>query len=507
MKYVMCVMLAMLILSLSITVMAQDEATPEPEPPQLLAWVASGAAPGTQRPDAPGEIVLMDADGSMQPILNVPVQTITQRVIPCGESADGASFAFYIGDDTQGTLYLLNEDDDLITLAENVSAMACVGMGTLQFSADGSRVGYLDYDDNYTEAVSPRGWLYLADAANGEQLDSFESVAAFNLTSGLLTTVSFYDDSDGKAVEVAINADNGQQVNEVATLFADANNDCFYNSASISPRIGDQIAVMLGYRCTQGDVRDTQWQFHVIDTEARSATLVQSGTTIGRFFPFTRTNTLVVAPDGETVFFTVPDGLYNNSVSLKAINLASSTVSNIIPQYVVMPGVSSLPYDSKAHAPLLSPDGRWLALVTNDPNGNAHLNVIDLNAPNLPPINISAGSSGDTVLEMAFDAASSALYFVAGGFTGGDNVLFQLDLASGNASRLSRGHYGHGVLDAESGTMALINWNTFANDEAPQLTLVDYDLADGSQNTVYESGTIVDGSLTDASFVYPMAWR
>ncbi|MAU10408.1 MAG: hypothetical protein CL607_11340 [Anaerolineaceae bacterium] len=508
MKQLLRVVLAVMMLSMGLNVMAQaEDPTPVPEPPQLLAWVAAGTAPGAQSPDNPGEIVLMDADGNMEAILNVPTQAMMQRVVACGESADGRTFAFYIGNENQGTITLLDEDNTLITLANDVSAMSCVGMGTLQFSADGSRVGYLDFSDNFTEAVSPRGRLVLADATNGEVLDRYENVAAFNLSSGLLTTVNFYDDNDGKAVEIAINADDGQQTSEVATLFADTDNDCFYNSASISPRLSNQIAVVLGYRCTRGDVRDTQWQFHLVDTDARSATLVQSGTTIGRFFPFTRTNTLVMAPDGATVFFTVPDGLYNNSVSLKAMDLASSTVRDVVPQYVAMPSVSILPYDARAHAPLLSPDGRWLAVVTSDPNSNADLNVIDLNAPNLPPINISAGSSGDTVVEMGFSGDGSALYFIAGGTEGGDNVLFQLELASGNAMRLNRGHYGHGVLDAESGTMALIDWRAFADDEAPQLTLVEMNLADNSQSTMYESGTIVEGKLTDASFIYPLAWR
>lgn len=492
-----------------IPALAQDDATPEPEPKQLLAWVAPGTVPGGHSADNSGEIVLIDADGNRESILSIPSQVM--RVIPCGTEAaspDGSAFTFFIGNESNGTLYLLTgEVNTLLTLSSDVNAMACTGMGTLQYSADSSQIAYLDYADTYSTDISPTGRLIVAETETGDQIDNFENVAAFNLAGEVLTYVAFYSNSDGEAVEVAINTNDGDRTDEVVTLFADEENDCFFNSASVSAQVDDQIAAVLGYRCNQGDIRDTQWQFYTIDTAARNATLAQSGTTIGRFFPHTRTNLLFTSPDGETAFFSVPDGLNNRSVGIKAVDLDALTVTNVVAQNALMPSVSALPYDADNHTPLLSPDGRWLALVTNDGNNSANLNVIDLNAPNLPPINISAGSRGDTITEMAFDAESEILYFVAGANRGGDNVLFELDLASGNATRLSRGHYDQGVLRTDDNTMAIINWHSFADDEAPQLTIEQINLEDNDSTVLFESGTIVDGELTNAEFAYPLAWR
>ena len=48
------------------------------------------------------------------------------------------------------------------------------------------------------------------------------------------------------------------------------------------------------------------------------------------------------------------------------------------------------PYEQGNHSSLLSPDGRLLALVRNNADNEASVMMIDLSAPDLPPIEISA---------------------------------------------------------------------------------------------------------------------
>lgn len=487
---------------------AQDDATAAPtQPGSVLAWVADGEQAGTQRADAPGSLVWMTPDGIESTLLDLPQRTA--RVVPCGDHAtapDGEAFAFFVGSENTGDLHLVR-DGDRVTVAEGINAMACVGLGTFQFSPDGERLGYLDYSSDYRDRLSPTGRLVIHPGDGDDALASFDNASAFFLADDELYFTAFFTGNRDQAVEVAINVWDGDQVMEIATIFADeAENDCFYNSASLAPLDEDRIAALLGYRCNRGPVRETQWQLYLVNRQNRSATLAADGTTIGRFFPFTRTNAVFSAPETGTLYFTVPDGLNNRSVSVKALDLATQTVRDVIDQYALMVGLSNLPYQPDAHAPLRSPDGRWLALVTSDPNSDAALNLIDMAAPDLPPITLSAGSRGDTISEMVFSGDSSTLYYVAGGTDGSDNSLFALDLASATVTRLTRGNFGQGVLSPDGGTLALIDWQRFADDQPPLQRVIGYDISAGSSSVWVEGGAVVNAQLTEPRFAYPLAW-
>lgn len=488
--------------------MTQAQGIALPDGDKILAWVANATEPGNQGASQPGSLVFFNSDGTQEVLLELPQGT--SRVMACGDNAtspDGSLLALFVGQDS-GTLYVQRDQElELVTVANGVNAMACTGNGTFQFAPDGSRYAYLDYSADFANSLSPVGRLQVHESAGHSRTGSFENVAAFDLRDDTIASVSFFNNNNSEAVEVAISLWDGSSSREVATLFSDEENRCFYNSASTQVMDSDKLAVVLGYRCNLGPQRDSQWQFYVVDTTARSATLLSSDMAGGRFFPFTRTNQVFSSPDGETVFFTVPDGISNRSVSLKATEITEAALRDVVNRDLQMGTLSDPPYTSGNHAPLLSPDRRWLASVGNDANQNARLIVVDLASPDLPPIEVSAGSARDTISEILFTPDSSRIVFVAGGNNGNNNAVLVLDLSNGTETRISRGRYEQGVISPDGTMLGLVNWNLFKDDEAPRYDLTLLDLASAGQGTLFEGGEIVEEELTNPQFAYPLVWR
>ena len=488
-------------------------ATAEPVPlgdDKILAWVAPAVAPGRQSADSPGELAFFDTDGNRDTVLSLP--TALNRVIPCGTDAsspDNAGFVMLAGGSEEATLYLMQgASPDLVTVAEGVHPSACTG-DNFQWSPDGSRYAYLNLGTGVAAEASPRGFLTIFDAT-GSELTREDSVAGFDLTDDGAALLSFFYNDQDEATEVAVSLWDGSNTREIATLNADEDNGCYYNSGSIITLPDARLAAMMGYRCDTGN---TQWQLYYIDPDARTASQVATDTSPGGFFPFTANNSLFVAPNGESVFFTVPDGISNQTVSILSADLSDSlAVTTIIERDALMASSSDLPYLTQSvsnanQTARLSPDGRWLAVVANTPDNNATLYVIDMNAPDLPPIEVDAGDRGDSISEMVFTPDSNRLLYVAGGNSGANNSLFTLDLATGSESRVLRGRFAQGVLAPDGDTMALMQWLLYADDEDPYLSLVQVDIGAALENTLFEGGELTDGELMNQQFVYPLAWR
>src|SRR5690606_2087660 len=156
----------------------------------------------------------------------------------------------------------------------------------------------------------------------------------------------------------------------------------------------------------------------------------------------------------------------------------------------------------------ISPNGRYLAIVVNDPNNNANLKVYDLSDPSLQAIDIDAGDQGDTIASMVFNANSDRLFYVAGTDQGGNNSLFSLDLTTGAESRIRRGRYAQIALSPDGNTLAAMNWVEFDPEEPAYLTLETIDIASTVPTVIYVGGETDDeGDLINQSFAYPLAWR
>jgi hypothetical protein len=479
---------------------------------RILAWVAPAVAPGTQSGDSPGRLVFFDIEGNQEPVLDLP--NGLNRVVPCGADAtspDNTHFAMLAGGQTAATLYMMrNASPDLITVAEDVHPSACTG-NNFQWSPDGSRYAYLNLGANVASETSPRGFLTIFDATDNSEITREDSVAGFHLTDDGAALLSFFYNDDNEATEVAISLWDGSATREVATLNADEDNGCYYNSGSITTLQDERLAALMGYRCDAGG---TRWQLYYINPETRTANQVASDTSPGGFFPFTANNSIFTAPNGEFIFFTVPDGNSTQTVSIQSaeLNTDSPTITTIVERFALMANSSDLPYDinptnNANQTARLSPDGRWLATVTNTINGDATLYVIDMNEPDLPPIEVDAGDRDDSISEMLFTPDSSRLIYVAGGDDGANNSLFSLELETGSDVRITRGRYAQGVLSPDGETMALMQWILYAEDEDPYLSLVQVDIGGALENTLFEGGEVVDGELQNQQFAYPLSWR
>ena len=317
--------------------------------------------------------------------------------------------------------------------------------------------------------------------------------------------ISFYTNDRSEADEAAVFWWNGNAEREVATLRPDEN--CRYTSASLSILPDGNLMAMLGHRCLTGDTR-TSWQLYTVDVADRSASLAASEFQAGQFASFARTNNVMILPDGETAVFTVPDGITANTVGLMGVNLEDFSTFEIIERQAVFPNLAG----TTNAAPLLSPDGNWLALVVTTPNNDNTLNVFDLTAPDTPPISISAGSTNDVISDMAFSADSEQLIFIAGSPDTGrnaDNSLIALDLSSGNDFRIKRGRFAKGITVSPDGSAVVAMDFEVVEDERqpPFLNLVSIDIETSETVLLFQGADIVEGEVTNQRFAMPISWR
>jgi len=470
----------------------------------VLTWVEDGPSPSDSSPSAAGELGLMDGSGAFMPMLEVPAQT--SRLRACGDNAnspDGSAFAFYMGLDF-GTLYLMKGAETPAALDE-VHALTCVGNGTFRYSPDGSRLAYIAYERDAAASEFADGFLHITNIADLTDEAVFENTVAFDLNDEGAGFISFFTNDRNEADEAAVFWWNGSAEREVATLRPDE--DCRYTSASLSILPDSNLMAVLGHRCLSGDTR-TSWQLYTVDVEGRSASLAASDFQAGQFASFARTNNVLILPDGESALFTIPDGITANTVSVMGINLSDFSTFEVIERQAVFPNLAG----TRNAAPLLSPDGRWLALVVTTPNNENTLNVLGLSDPTTPPITISAGSANDVISDMAFSADSERLIFIAGSPDTGrnaDNSLIALDLESGNDFRIKRGRFAPGIAVAPDGSAVVAMDFAVVEDERepPFLNLVSIDIETSETVLLFEGADIVDGKVTDQRFAMPISWR
>jgi len=503
MRHKLFIIVAFSLILFSGTVSLAQE-SPIPAGDQLLVWIGAGSEAGRHGSQNPGQLAFLDGNGVITPISAVPQQST--RVIPCGNTAtspDGNTFAFYMGNDT-GLLYIMQGTNPPVIVNDALHAMACVGNGTFQFTPDSSRFAYLDYDDNVNTANYPKGWLRVYNTADASLLQSFENVTTFDINNENAAFVVFFTDNQQLAVEAAITLWDGTTDREVATLTAEEN--CLYTDATIEVLPDGRLAAVMGYRCTIGD-GSTRWQFYVIDPDSRSATLIAQDAMPGRYFNFSRTNNIFTSSDGSVLYFTVPDGLTNYSVALATMDIDTAAAQIILPNQTIMPRLNQNPYARENPPPAFSNDGRWMVAAQNTPNNEATLTAVDLDAPDLPPIQLSAGERGDIISMMAITPDSSRVAYVAGAAGGADNSLFALDLLTGVEFRVKRGRYDRGVMSPDGTHVAVVNWQVVDDDLPPfqALTLVELDTS--VEQTLWEGGEIVDDELTNQQFIYPLSWR
>lgn len=469
----------------------------------LLVWVARGEQPGRQLRSESGEIVLYSAGGPVQLALELPVTV--SHVHHCGDVgvAPGGDYALiYTGDASNGDLYqIIAPQAEARLVQTGINRMSCIGGGTAQISSNGERFAFLDYPGNYNEQPSPTATLRVFDAEQNIQRTSIENAAAFALKEQL-AYVSFFKTVEPESNEAGVHVWDGQSSREVATLYTD-DPACFFTSAGVAWRDANRALVLLSHRCP--GIGGPAWRVYQVDVSGQNAALLFDGEADGRYFPFTQTSVIYAEPGGG-MLFTSPDGVINRSVSVLGAQVQDERPEAAIDQYVVMPHLSTLPWDSYNHSPLSAPNDSRVAFVRNDPDNNASLVVIPLANPTADPITVSAGGRGDLVRSLMFASDSRSLYAVLGGSGGTPNALHAIDLQSGTDQRLIQGRFEHGIISPDGQTAALMEWVTLQEGIAPVLALGVVDLRTGHQDYWFRGGRIISGELREQSFAYPLAW-
>jgi hypothetical protein len=478
---------------------------------RLLAWVGDGLSPREVDANSPGQLVWINSDGTTEPLMDVPAPA--SRVIPCGDtptSPGGNLFLFYAGL-TEGTLYAMRGTEAPTALG-TVRSYVCVGSGTLRFSPDGARMAYIDSDAPADADEFAEGTLRIYDTANltavGFRDSDVDNTVAFDLNNDQTAFIRFFTNDRSEATEASINLWDGTATREVTSLRAESENNCRFTSASIVILADGRLIAIMGHRCRSGDDTGTHWKFFVIDPASRSTEETLGEAQPGQFSPDARTNNLYITPDGSNVYFTIPDGVTLNTVSLNRVSLSDMSATELLPRSVVMPrDVAPYTWGDSAY-PVQSNDGRWLAVAVQTPDTDSFVEIIDFNNPTAPPFELSAGDRGATIGAMSFTADSARLIYVAG-FSGGlDNSLFGFDLAGGSEFRISRGRFGDMAVSPDGTQVAIMEWLTVDDpQEPPYLSLAFIGVNDSAYTQVFVGAEIVEGRVTEGRFAYPIVWR
>lgn len=455
----------------------------------ILSWLGARDVPS--RNGRTAQVALIGMDGTVSTLIEAP--DTGRPAAACGESAtspDGRLFAFYMGGD-RGNLYLMNGAQAPVLIGE-VEYLSCLGMGTFHYSSSGGRFAYLDYVPGAARNDFADGTVRIFDTTSLAQVASFEDAVAFDLGDGDAVFLRFYANSQGIADEAAIIHWDGSGERELATLVP-TEQGCRFTSGQVT-RHGDDPLVLMGQRCTRGDGA-TRWQLYTVSASDGSTTMVNSDSQPGAFVTFARTNNLIPSPDGETVYFTVPDGVAGNTVAVAAVNLADMSITIPVTRQAVFPNFSG----TVNATPRFSPDGRWLVMVVTSPDNENQLIALELDSPETAPVSVSAGSRGDLLPAFSFGETSDRVYYVGGGV---DNALFSLNLNTGAESRITRGRFGNAMI--VQGDRIFVQ--EYRRQETPPAEFTDLVLvnADGSKRTVYQGEPIAGGGST---YAVPLTWR
>ena len=498
-----CLLFILFSLLLISTVTYTDTAA-VPDGQQILVWTVNGApAPGQQGASNPGQIVLMDGAGNMTPVIDVPEQT--RFVEACGDEAvspDNNLFAFYVGID-DGDLYLMNGTDAPVVI-DDVPRLVCLGAGSFQFSPDSSKLAYIAYEPGAGTDDFADGFLKVYDTSSGEFVFETESVTSFDISDDSVAFINFFTNDRQEADEAAIQVWADGNDREVATLRPDSE-ECRFVSGSVGIIPDGNLLAILGHTC-RGTGGETTWQLYTIDPSERSATRSATGTLVGNVYQsFARTNAQYISPDGGNLLFTVPDGITANTVGLFGTTISDLSPTAIVERQIVMPA-NTTPANA---LPALSLDGKMMAVVETSTGNSNMLKLFDLTNFEVAPIELPAGSAGDTISAMEFAPDGSSLYAVVGGDEGDNNAIVAINTTNGADFRVERGRFNNRMVVSPGGSEIVIaDWQILEDpNEPPYLNLVALEVDSGASTTLFEGAVIEEGKVVEQSFAVPLAWR
>ncbi|MCL4255646.1 MAG: hypothetical protein KJ043_17950, partial [Anaerolineae bacterium] len=212
----------------------------------ILTWVADGVSMTSMSTEARGILATMNDRGETGEIFAMP--TNISRVIACTEQAASPNrrfFAFYIGGIT-GKLYVMDGGAPPKEY-DTTAPLTCLGLGTLQYSPDSNRIGYITFAGDAVDKKMPTGIYIQRETGNGNEQFRLDNVAAFDLTNGATALVTVFADNNGQFKEAAILHRTGGNPEEVTPIFADEG--CQFRSARATFAGDNRLAVLIGQEC------------------------------------------------------------------------------------------------------------------------------------------------------------------------------------------------------------------------------------------------------------------
>ena len=489
-----------------------DETQPEPgsgsvqleDADQLLVWTAPASAPGNHLANATGDLAYLDSTGTLTTLVKVPDQA--SHVEPCGANAtspDGRYFAFFMGLDTQlgGTLYMMTDGEAPAAIEQDMQFLGCRGGDSrLQYSPDSSQIGYVAYEPDAKASEFGDGVLHIRNTSDLSEIASFNNVVSFDIGTDGVAFVNFYTDENNLANEAAIFWWDGSVENEVTNFTS--KEGCRYIGSYTQVAPDGQLWTILGERCRNVG---TEWQLYRVDVANKNALLGLAQPASGAMVSYSQINNLFFTPDGSRLYFTLPDGVSNNSVALYMVSMDDLAA----PRQLVERDLRVATYSGSSNAsPLISPDGTKLAFVRSTPDVDTELHVYDMANPDAAPLIIPTGNRGDTIPFMQYAPDGSLVYLVGG--TGSEgNAILVLRPGSTTPDSVRRGTYSPwAVLSPDGSRIAVLEWvpKTEGVRGDTFLHLMIVDLATRETAQLFQGGEIIDNQTQNMQFARPLLW-
>ncbi len=386
-----------------------------------------------------GRLLALTAAGAEEELLNFGGGVFDRQVKHCGHdywAAGGQGVALFTGP-MQGEIAIYPTAGGAPIPLGSAHRMACAGPATFQFSPNGQRAAYINWDFYVLDNEYPYGNLMIYDATNGTQSGSFDWTNSFNLYDDGVLMLRLYPDGEGYATEGDLDWWDGTTRRTLVTLKPvyppdNENVDCGIRSSAVA-RIGDTAYVLMGQRCEQ--TNQNNWRFISVPMAGGAITEIVFDTPAGGFFNESFTTNLIPTKDGAGFLVTTPSGFNRNTVSLQWVTPEGAITPLLQDQHIIADRFGERLTESRYN--LVSIDGSALAFVTTTANNEQSLYLLDLTTPGGTPVLVDKQGKDQRIFQYLW-ASNNTLFYAAGSI---ESSSLSMVRPGGAAQRLERGRF------------------------------------------------------------------
>lgn len=489
------IVLCLCLLIYTATIHAQDN-----DDNVIVAWLGEGSTP-TNLINR-GHIVLMDGQGAILRTLT-PVTNNDIFVNTCSEqpiSPDGNHHAFFVGNNTTGNLYIIQSNAEAVAIP-NTHPYACLGMGSFVWKQDSQSFAYINY--NNTDNI-PYGELIIRPTDDVTKTSyTFNNITSFDYQPDALSTVEVYRDT--------LRIQHGTLENglvEIGRILTPSEN-CPFRSADVEQINANTLAVLTGYRCSNIN----RWQVYLFDIPSRTSSQLfntltgQNTDGVTTFSPQSPVNKLISTFDGKGFYMTYPDGVLGNyTVGIRPLEL-NSPLRNTASEINFLMIMPRMPVTNPSATPVLSPDGRYLAITQQTADVISTQFIYDLTALN-KIASYGTTSRGETISTTAFTSDGQSLYMISGGINGDSNTIVKIDIPAETTTEVTRGNFLSPIVLSPDGNHALVLQQEIGGvNNLPYVDLQRVNLTNGQKQVVFTGSDLgADGRFTRRQFAVPLFW-